>query len=239
MAAVQGYNTRILAGSMNLSGNARQASTSVTLDLFETTTFTDGGFKAYLVGTDQGTFSAEGPLNTDGSTNEPFDVMTSWMDTGAERPVTFGIEGLDAGDPAWLLNCINTQFDTNASNTDVVGFSMSGNTTGQTGIGYSLGLDTVASTGESSAVDFGAAGTNGAVFHMHVTSFASLTSDTIIVEGSANGSTGWATVASFTAATGVTSERVLVSGAVPRYLRISDTFSGSGSVVRGVAAAML
>ncbi len=84
-----------------------------------------------------------------------------------------------------------------------------------------------ASAGNGSAVDSGASATTdqGMTAYLEIVDIASGT-PTVTIEDSANGSTGWATVLSFTAvADGAepTGERVAVTGTVERYLRVART----------------
>lgn len=239
MTAVAGFNSRVLASSLNLACQVRQSTANSAQEALDVSVLCNtGGAKTYLPGAlVGGSFAADGPLDVASSSNEPFDILTAWK--GTNVPITFGIAGLDAGDSAWLMDGVQTSFDSTAAHSGTVDFSVAAQTTGMIGIGTSCGFETISATGNGSAVDLGASGANGAVLHLHVTEFTSLTSDTVTIEDSANGSTGWATIATFTAATGLTSERISITGTVERYVRVVDTFSGSGSIIRGVAIAKL
>lgn len=239
MASVQGYKTRILAGTTHLSCSVRSANMGVTNEILDVTTLCDGPNKAFVFGrSGDGTFSADGPLDTASSTNQPYDVLTAWK--GTSVPVTYMPSGDAALAEAFLLDGIQTDFTTSTSPSGTVDFSVAASTTGAQPAGIVLEpLAAVTTTTTGTARDATTAATSGAVFHLHVTTWATLTSNTITVEGSANGTTGWATVATFAVATGVTSQRVSVTGAVARYLRVVDTVVGSGSCTRSVAYARL
>ena len=79
---------------------------------------------------------------------------------------------------------------------------------------------------EGSSVDFGAAGANGLQAWLHVFSFTG-TSCTVKLQSSSDDAAADAfadvTGGGFTAATGVTSQRLTVSGAVEQYLRVTTT----------------
>ncbi|GAA4226106.1 hypothetical protein GCM10022254_09970 [Actinomadura meridiana] len=84
--------------------------------------------------------------------------------------------------------------------------------------------DTTATNGTS--VDFAAAGTHGLQAWLHVFSFTGTSCTVKLQSSSDNGSTDAfadVTGGGFTAATGVTSERITVSGNVERYLRAVTT----------------
>lgn len=239
MAFQPGFKTRVVAGTTHLSCSVRDSSMSQPREVLEVTTLCDGPDKAFVPGKRQsGSFSASGPLDVASSTNEPWDVLTAWK--GTKVPVTFMPEGDTAGSSAILIDGHQTDFGTSAAESGTVDFSISIEGTGQIGSGASVEpLAAITTTTTGSALDATAASSAGGVFHLHVTVWDSLTSNTVTVEDSADGSTDWQTIATFTAATGVTSERVVTSGAVRRYVRVVDTVVGSGSNTRSVAFARL
>lgn len=84
--------------------------------------------------------------------------------------------------------------------------------------------DTEATNGDS--VDFGAAGTHGLQAWLHVFSFTGTSCTVKLQQSSDDGGTdAFADLSGggFTAATGVTSQRITVSGNVERYLRVATT----------------
>lgn len=84
--------------------------------------------------------------------------------------------------------------------------------------------DSAATNGSS--VDFGAAGTHGLQAWLHVFSFTGTSCTVKLQQSSDDGDTDAfadLTGGGFTAATDVTSQRITVSGAVERYLRIATT----------------
>ena len=239
MVYVKGYEARVLADTLNLSASIRSTSTNLPTTLLDVTTLADGSYKTYMVGRQEDAqFSCDGPLDVASSTNEPWDVLTSWKDNPAL--ITYMPSGDTLNDEAWLYDSIQSDFTVSTTLDGTVDFSISAMTTGVVGSGAVIGsIESITATGDGTAVDGGAASSNGGIFHLHVTEWDGLTSNTVTVEDSADGSTGWATIATFTAATGVTSERVTTTGAVRQYVRVVDTVVGSGSNTRSVAYARL
>lgn len=92
----------------------------------------------------------------------------------------------------------------------------------------------ITSAGNGTAVDFGAATANGGFGYVQLTEFTG-TSVTVTIEDSADGSTGWATVGTFTVLAGDNlEERIeLNSGAIKRYLRAvtAGTFTSAALLV--------
>ena len=95
-------------------------------------------------------------------------------------------------------------------------------------------------TGNSSALNNGSASSNGGVGHLHVTanSGTSQTLD-VTIEDSADGSSGWATILTFTQVTTTNgAQRVAITGTVRQYIRAVYTIGGtSPSYTLGVTFA--
>jgi hypothetical protein len=123
---------------------------------------------------------------------------------------------------------------------DVVTCSAAFQSTGNFDVGTVVeNFTAITATGNGTARDGAAGTTNGGVAHLHVSAFSGLTSDTVTIEHSVDGSTSWATLVTFTAATAATSQRVEVAAGttVRRYLRVVDTVVGTGSTTRFVSFA--
>ena len=239
MAFKPGYTTRVLLGPLNLTCEASSVSTSLTVESLDTSVLCDTA-KSSIAGQDSSVFAASGPLNVDSGVTDadPYDVFVDFKSNN--MPITYAPEGLTALDPTWMVGSIETSFETRATPGSVVGWSLNARTNGNTDMGFVLeDLSDITTTGDGDARDLTASSTNGGVAHLHVTAFATLTSDDIIVEQSADGATGWTTVATFSQVTGVGSERVEIAAgtSVARYLRVAHTISGSGSLTYSVSFA--
>ena len=95
------------------------------------------------------------------------------------------------------------------------------------GATLTTGKERHSSAGSSTSRDDGAATSNGLVGYLSITAIASGTPTVLIQQSSDNGSSdAFATVLTFTAvaaAAAPTAERITVSGAVERYLRVTTT----------------
>lgn len=223
MTSVAGFKTRVLLGDFSLSSKLSDISLPTTVDMHDVTTFGDDGVKRFIPGVMSSTASMSGFMDADTQTD-----VTAW--TSAE-PLTYAPFGLSAGSQVQLVNTLRASFDPGSSVAGVSSFDISATTDGHTDFGVSLhDLTAVSSTENGTAQNNGAATSNGGVAQLHVTAFSGLTNAIITVEDSANGSTGWATIATFATATAVTGERVAVAGAVRQYLRYVATLTGVGSV---------
>lgn len=237
MAFRNAQQARVYVGILNASCYARSVDASSATEMLDVTTLCDRA-RAFIPGDEEaGTFSVAGPLDVDGSTNGQFDAIAAVKADITPTPITFLPLGSDGA--AWLMEANQDGLSITAAVGATADWSMSAQTHGRHDMNGLLLEEAVAVTidTDGTTLDNGAASTNGAVFHLHVTAYSGLTSDDIIVEGSTTGAFFGeeTTVASFTSVTALTSERVEVTGTVPRYLRVADNVTGTGSITRTVA----
>lgn len=231
-------DARVYIHSLAAAAYARNASTDSQTDMFEVTTLADRA-KAFIPTLESSTFSIDGPLDVDASAGGQFDAITSIKASTTNVPISYLPVSTDGG--VWLLDAIETSITTSTVVAGSADWSATAQTSGQTDFNGKILENNTSVTVDTdgSTLDNGAATTNGAAIHLHVTAFSGLTSDDIIVEASTTGSFGGeeTTLATFTQVTGLTSERLTVTGTVPRYLRVVDDVTGTGSITRFVAIA--
>ena len=230
--AVQAQKTRLLVGDFHLAAHSSQVSAPFTVDTHDVTVFTDGGDRSFIAGRQSSTFAVSGFYSTAAHAD-----LADWQSDGA-TPLTYGISGFSVGSEAWLVNGIETSFNTVAAGDDASKFDLTAQTDGATNllgvVLHDLGAETA--DGSSSSVDGGAASSGGAVAHLHVTAYSGFTDVNIIVEDSANNS-DWATIGTFTEITAATSQRLEIAGTVRRYTRVTVDVDGTGSVTYAAALA--
>ena len=241
MAFTSGHRARCFFNTLDLSAYTNAMSTSTSTDMHDVTVFTDSA-KKMIPGLDGGTFTASGPFDVDAGSIVANHGAAELEAAGSPSVVSFFPAGVSAGG-AVLISSNLTQFDVSNTATGPVEWTISAQTTGQVdSAGTLLNSATITADTNGSSVDNGAATTNGAVFHLHTTAFSGFTSDVIIVQGSTTGAfageqTTIATFATQTAALfafGAADDRQEVTGTVPRYLRVVDDVTGSGSITRHV-----
>ena len=235
MAFRNAQQSRIYIGALSAAAYARTVSGASVTDMVDVSTINDTA-KAFIPGQDTSTFSIAGPVDVDTTANGMYDLLLNQKSV-ANVPISYLPLGTDGH--VWLIDGIHTQFDTEANVAGSADWTLAAQTDGLTdmaGVVYENNTTVTADT-DGTAIDNGAATSNGAVLHLHVTAFSGFTSDAIIVEGSTTGSFAGeeTTLASFTSVTGLTSERVEVTGTVKRYLRVADDVTGTGSITRFVA----
>jgi len=235
MAFRNAQQARAYVGILGASCYTRNLSIDATNEVLDTTTICDTD-KKFIVGQNTSTVSLDGPLDDDATANGQWDALTDQKQATTPTPIT--IMPLGADGAAWLFEADETNLSTTAGVGSTVDWSMAAQTTGITDLAGVVieNNTTITDTANGSTFDATAQSTNGAVAHLHLTAFATVTSDAITIEDSSTGSSGWATIATFATATGVTSERVVIAGTIKRYVRVVDTVvGGAGSVTRTVA----
>jgi hypothetical protein len=237
MAFRSSQQARVYIGALAASAYARTAGGASTVDMIDVSTLVDTS-KVFLVGQDTGTFNAAGPLDVDATANGQIDLLNTQRTASDPTPVTYLPVGADGA--SWLVNSIHTQLDTAAGVAGSVDWTLAGQITGSLDLNGVILEDntTVTADTDGTAVTGPVGGTSqGAAAHLHVTAYSGLTSDDIIIEGSTSGAFAGeeTTVFTFTQVTGVTGERVEITGTVPRYLRVVDNVTGTGTITRFVA----
>ena len=238
MAFVSAQASRVAVGLLNASGYTRGYNLSATTAALDTTVLTDRA-KTFIIGQDESTGSLDMLFDTVGTTNLQYSALTAQKATGP-YPLTLCPDGFATGSLALMVNAHLGNFTGVAPVADVVTCSAAFQSTGNFDVGTVVeDFSAITTTTTGTARDGAAGTTNGGVAHLHVSAFSGLTSDTVTIEHSVDGSTSWATLVTFTAATAATSQRVEVAAGttVRRYLRVVDTVVGTGSATRFVSFA--
>ena len=222
--------SRVLASAYPLSGVTTRWGFNWNAEMLDVTCLTNTA-KVFLDGDEKSDFSVEGILDTDGSVNALNDQLTTWKATS--KPVTVAPSGTTAGSEVFIASMVEGQYQTHTSKPDVVRWQLAGTTDGLADFGQSvLDLTAITANNLSAAVDGTAATTNGGIAQIHVTAYSGFTNVVVTIEHSVDGSTSWATLATFTTITNLTSERVLVATGtnVRRFLRANTAVTGAGSI---------
>lgn len=239
MAFGHGKNTRVLWDEFNLSTYFNELSTSRELDLAETTTF-GTAFKTYLAGIKDGSLSASGFFDPEAGASDV--VLAAALSASATPIITICREALDAvGDRAELLTGRQTSYEISASTDEAVSVSADVQANGGLDSGIVLhALEAETGDGDETAVNHGAATTNGGIAHLHATAYSGLDDATITISHSDDNFVADDEVlVTFTQLTAVGKERVVVAAGttVNQYLRVSTDATGTGSITFAVAFA--
>jgi hypothetical protein len=238
MAFKTAQASRVAVGLLNASGYTKGYSLTAQTAALDTTVLTDTA-KTFIVGQDESSGSLDMLFDTVGTAALQFDAFKSQKATGP-YPLTLCPDGFGVGQIAVMVNAHLGNFTGASSVSDLVTCSAAFQSTGNFDVGLVVeNFTAITADTTGTARDQAAGTTNGGVAHIHVTAFSGLTNNACSIEHSVDGSTGWATLASFTTYTGLTSQRVEVAAGttVRRYLRVVDDVTGTGSTTRFVSFA--
>jgi len=228
--AVSSHLTRIIVGKVPVSCIATAVNPSTSRNVIDRTALCDTD-KVFIPGQFEHSLAVSAMFDDDTAAGSYWAELTDNYDSGTLLPITVGPGGLSAGSPVWLAEAYQMSYAPSSSVGDGVDLGLGFATTGVALFGQSItDLAAVSSTSNSAAVDGGAATSNGGIAHLHVTALSSPTTFDVDIEHSVNGSTSWATLASFTQVTTATAtERITVASGttVRRYLRAAFTVSGT------------
>lgn len=236
MAFKSAQASRLYLGDFNFTPVTAQAGGDASVDMLDTSTLNDTA-KQFIPGLDTSTFKLSGWLDTLATADLTMDQINDLKTATATEPLTWCPLGSALGDPCQMAGVWEASYQTGSTVADKVTFSLDAQTDGPTDVGFILHDNTaVTGTGNGTGVDRTVTSATSAVAHLHVTAFSGFTSVTVLVADSADNVT-FGTIGTFTAATGITSQRLAIAGTVRRYVRYTATVSGTGSITFVVAFA--
>lgn len=225
--ALAGDHVQVLVGGYDLTGDMNKVGIDDSRTLLEATSF---GMNAqrFIPGQRNMILSHSGFLNPDTAGAHP--VLNGVVIDGVVSVLIGQNDDPVSGDPVYHMLTVQQLYETAPEYGQVIPFSAKfANRGNLAGWGVALAVPvTITDTSTGSNVDNGAISSNGGAAFLHILEATASDTYTIIVEGSADGSTGWTQVAAFTLdASALDSERVGITGSIPRYLRYKATRTGS------------
>lgn len=229
MTFVHSKDSRIMVGSNAISAFLTGISVSSTTEMADSTDLT-ATTKNYTPGLSDSTMSLSGLFEPTYDT-----AVRAVLDSASGVAVTAAPAGFAAGNRVFMVSARETSYEVGAAVGAVVSASVNVQGDGRSDIGVSLvDLAQVTATGNGSSVDGTASSSTGGLAVLHVSACSG--SLVVKVQGSSTGSSGWSDLATFTTATGATSERVTLAGSIPRYLRASWTLTGTSAAATFTAS---
>jgi len=229
--AVHGKRASVLVNEFDLSRFLKSISPSLDVEMIESTAFqAPGDAREYTPGNTDGKLSAEGFYQSNNVTLKAIeDVFAAALGSDVQRILTVSPEGADAVGRRTLQ--MLTDLAKRSVTSPATGLIMSSaEFQSSTGVEPGAVLHPVTpetATGSAASVDNAAASAGGGVAHLHVTAKAGTTpSITVKVQHSVDNAV-WVDLATFTAATAETAQRVEIAGTVNRYVRATWTITGT------------
>ncbi len=219
MAFLHGKDAGVFVAEFDLSGDFTQYTPSYSVATSDITTMGNTAH-IYLAGTTTATLNVQGVFNA--ATDKSDEEFTAAL--GNELVVTASpTAATSIGDDADMVNGFIESYSPRSPGNDAVRFS-----TTMQGSGVATGGKILHQNNQESSTSSGyasvravaqAASASGAVGHIHVTEFSG-TDATITIEDSSD-DIAFGSLVAFAQATGLTSERVSVTGEVLEYVRVS------------------
>jgi hypothetical protein len=227
MAFSHGSACEVVVDEFDETALFRSASFSTAVDTAESTVFRLSD-KTYEVGQRRSTISLDGLYDPTRQAE-----VEARLTAAGPFIATIGPAGLAVGARARLAYVTSTEVTETSGVGDVVLLSWSLQSTEKVGYGYALAKPTVTvvTSTNGAAVDTGAAVTGALwVAHFHLHSI-SATNVVLKIQGSADGSTGWADLSSAASGTltAVSAVRVTGTGNTLRHVRAVSTITGGAT----------
>lgn len=224
---INANNTTVLYDEFALAAYLKSASPNTSVAMLDATTLADASL-VYTPGLKQTAFSLSGLFDSTTGAGTLLEQITGSFGSSTAVATTISPAGFSAGNPAWLLPALTVDYQLSSAVADLVPFTLNLGAGAPAGLGNCLtDLAALTTSGNGSSQDNGAATSNGAVAHLHITAVSGTTpSMTMLVQHSTNNST-WTTLGTFSVASAVGSQTLQISGTVNRYLRASYTITGT------------
>jgi hypothetical protein len=221
----KGKSTVIYLDKYDLTRYLNEVTFPGEIEALDTTTFgTD--WTEMIPGEKGGEYSLGGYHSTDANTaaNLAFKALAG----AGNKALTVGLAGSAIGAYAEMALVSNLKHDSKSTFGGLTPITASGSVEQGPDAGVFLhGMTAETATGNSTAVDNGAATTNGWAANLHVSAVSGSTpSLTVTVYHSVDAST-WVLLGTFTAATTTTGQQITGTGTVNRHVRAQRVISGS------------
>ena len=229
--AIASSKTRLITGAFPLSAYSTSVEPTMTRTTIDRTSLVDESM-VFIPGVRSSGLTVATMLDDSTAAGSYWATVTGFYDNGTLVPITVSPSGISLNSPAFLAEGFLTSMTGESEVSAGVNSTLTFTTTGLANSGRNLVAHAaLTATTTGSNVDGGASSANGGVAHLHVTAIAGTTPTLdVVVEHSANGTSGWATVATFSqVTTAVTAQRVVVAAGttVNRYLRAKATIAGT------------
>jgi len=235
MAFIHGKSIFVLLNGHNITGYLNKIDAPYTADTAETSCFGTEN-KTFIPGMKDATMSAEGLFDGDaGAVDEQLNTILSGVNTG--NNMIWFPAGNILGNVGYGIYMVQTAYSVMGTKDDAVKISMAGHScVGRERVKLVLALAALAVDGSGAVNNNGAASVNGGAAYLQVTAASGYTGNvTIKLEHSSdNFAADISDLAVFTNVTGITHERVAITGTIKQYVRATYDLNG-GTATMAVA----
>lgn len=235
MAFVHGKSIFVLLNGYNITGFLNKIDAPYTADTAETSTFGSEN-KSYIPGMKDATMSAEGLFDGDaGKIDETLHTILAGTNTG--NNMIWFPAGNTLGNVGYGLYMVQTAYSVMGTKDDAVKISMAGHSSvGRERVKLVLALAALAVDGSGTVNDNGSSSANGGSAYLQVTAASGFSGNvTVKLEHSSDNFAADTTdLAVFTNVTGITHERVAITGTIKQYVRATYDLNG-GTATMAIA----
>jgi hypothetical protein len=216
MAFVAGRRAKVLIGEYDLSAFLNNVSAVRNADLADVSVFGDQD-REFLKTMQGASATLSGFIDTVAGASEP--VLSSFLTGTSTKAVSIFWDADAIGSPGICGAGWEGSYEDSAPVDGVQAIAANLAFTGRVNRAVSLhALGVETGTGAYTAVDGGAATTNGAVANLHVTAAGASGTGTVLVQDSAD-NMSFLTIGTFSNFTAATSQTLEISGTIRRYVR--------------------
>jgi hypothetical protein len=239
--ALAGDHVQILVGGYELTGDSNRVMLNDRYDAYDVTAFGEAVHHV-LPGLRLANIDHQGYLNSPAARSHP--VLKANTVSGIFSLLLGQNAAPVVGDPVYSLGGLQAKYQAMPEVNRFVPFMAQFAVQSELG-GWGVALTPPVSftnTTTGSAVDNGAATSNGGAAFLHVLQAAASDTYTIIVEGATNAgfTTGVTTLATFTLnASALGSERIAITGSIQRYTRFKATRTGAAGDTVKIAVSLV
>ncbi len=239
--ALAGDHVQVLVDGYELTGDSHQMAFNDSRDMLEKTAFSHAAHN-FLPGQVIHRLVHNGFLNAEAARSHP--VLKGVAVDGVVSVLLGQNTAPAVGDPAYSLLVRQEHYQTMPQSGRIVPFTANFPNKGdQSGWGVALAVPvTFTDSSNGSAIDNGAASSNGGAALLHVLQAAASDTYTLIVEGADDSgfTTNVTTLATFSLdASALGSERVAIAGTISRYTRWRATRSGTAGETVKIAVNLI
>src|SRR3990167_1454762 len=231
MAFAHGRNGRVYINGFDISAFLKQAGGGVTVAMLDTTCMGTTDDLTFIPGLKKGTMKMNGLLDETAVTGIGT-LLEAAFGSGNSIFTLVPSSGDVIGSPCFgfSANLGTYNLDTSVGGLGKLDADATSNY-GWERMVIHHALTTEVATATGAAQNNGAATTNGGVGFLHVPDLTGVTAFDVVIQDSADGSTDWTTILTFTQVTADRAkQRVAITGNVLQYTRYVATFTtGSGS----------
>lgn len=225
MPASHGKNGRVFVNGYDISTYLNSFGFDWNIGTTEVTSFLSSA-KTYITGQADGTSSGEGFW--DGAIGAIDEILAEIKRSEAVWSYYPGDSA--SGSRGYGFKALRSAYSTQNTLDNAIRFSVASQASGGGENILSIGGSTTKSaSGSSTVLDLGAsgAGSNGASIYFHATAVSGTVG--VVVEHSTNNST-WTTLATLSNVSAIGAQKVVTTGAVNRYIRITVTLDAGESI---------